>query len=61
VSFDSYKDQWLSEGLAQYAAPPSCGTSTGERAYAAILKKFARWTEKKSSRGPIVMGFAAEL
>ena len=56
VSFDSYKDQWLSEGLAQYAAASFLRNKHGERAYAAILKKFARWTEKKSSRGPIVMG-----
>ena len=56
VSFDSYKDQWLSEGLAQYAAASFLRNKHGERAYAAILKKFARWTEKKSVRGPIVMG-----
>jgi Peptidase family M1 domain len=56
VSFDSYKDQWLSEGLAQYAAASYLRNKHGERAYAAILRKFARWTEKKSRRGPIIMG-----
>jgi hypothetical protein len=56
VSFDSYKDQWLSEGLAQFAAASYLRRRYGEGDFAAILKKFARWTEKKSFRGPIIMG-----
>ena len=56
VSFDSYKDQWLSEGLAQFAAASYLRKRYGEGAYAAILKKFARWTQKKSFRGPVIMG-----
>ena len=56
VSFDSYKDQWLSEGLAQFAAASYLRRKYGEGAYAAILKKFSRWTEKKSFRGPVDMG-----
>jgi len=56
VSFESYKDQWLSEGLSQFAATSYLRRTYGERSFAAILKKFARWTEKKSFRGPIDMG-----
>jgi aminopeptidase N len=56
VSFDSYKDQWLSEGLAQFAAASYLERKYGQAASAAILKKFSRWTEKKSFRGPVVMG-----
>jgi hypothetical protein len=56
VSFETYKDQWLSEGLAQFSAASYLRHRYGEGAYAAILKKFARWTEKKSFRGPVVMG-----
>lgn len=56
VSFDSYKDQWLSEGLAQFAAASYLRRRYGEGAFAAILKKFSSWTEKKSFRGPIIMG-----
>jgi hypothetical protein len=56
VSFASYKDQWLSEGLAQFAAASYLRRKYGERSFAAILNKFARWTQKKSFRGPIVMG-----
>ena len=56
VSFDSYRDQWLSEGLAQFAAASYLRSKYGEAAFAAILKKFSRWTGKKSFRGPIIMG-----
>lgn len=56
VSFDSYKDQWLSEGLAQFAAASYLGHRYGPSALASILKKFSRWTAKKSFRGPILMG-----
>jgi len=56
VSFESYKDQWLSEGLSQFAAASFLRHKYGENSFAAILRKFARWTEKKSFRGPIIMG-----
>jgi hypothetical protein len=56
VSFESYKDQWLSEGLSQFAAASYLRRKYGENSFAAILRKFARWTEKKSFRGPVIMG-----
>ncbi len=56
VSFDTYKDQWLSEGLSQFAAASYLRSKYGERAYASILRKFAQWTEKKSEKGPIAIG-----
>jgi aminopeptidase N len=56
VSFDSYRDQWLSEGLAQFAAASYLRSKYGEGAFASILKKFSRWTGKKSFRGPVIMG-----
>ncbi|OGD11554.1 MAG: hypothetical protein A2W20_04725 [Candidatus Aminicenantes bacterium RBG_16_66_30] len=56
VSFGSYKDQWLSEGLSQFAAASYLRHRFGPAAFATILKKFSRWTGKKSFRGPITMG-----
>jgi hypothetical protein len=56
VSFLTYKDQWLSEGLAQFASASYLRSRYGERAYASILKKFVRWTEKKTAKGPIAIG-----
>jgi hypothetical protein len=56
VSFGTYRDQWLSEGLSQYAAAAYLRDHYGPSAFASILKKFSRWTEKKSFRGPVTMG-----
>jgi len=56
VSFATYRDQWLSEGLAQFAAASYLADTYGDRAEAAVFRKFSRWTERKSRRGPILMG-----
>ena len=56
VSFDTYRDQWLSEGLAQFAAASYLRNRYGEKAFGLILKKFSQWTEKKSIKGPIALG-----
>jgi hypothetical protein len=56
LSFATYRDQWLSEGLAQFAAASYLRAKYGESAYGAILKKFSQWTEKKSAMGPISLG-----
>jgi hypothetical protein len=39
VTWDRYRDQWLSEGLAQFAAARYIRERQGERAYLAILKR----------------------
>ncbi len=56
VSWRSYQDQWISEGLAQFAAVLFLREKYGQDAYRQILKKFSRWTEKKSKWGPITLG-----
>jgi hypothetical protein len=56
VTWDRYRDQWLSEGLAQYASARYIREQEGERAYTAILKRFAQWTERASNYGPITLG-----
>ncbi len=56
VSFATYRDQWLSEGLAQFASASYLIHKNGERARADVLKKFSRWTEKKTAKGPINLG-----
>jgi len=52
----TYHDQWLSEGLAQYAAVRYLTSKYGEDKLPAILKKSVSWTERKSEYGPIVLG-----
>jgi hypothetical protein len=56
VSYATYKDQWLSEGLAQFAAASYIRKKYGEKDFSAVLKKFSHWTEKKSDKGPISLG-----
>jgi len=56
VTWETYRDQWLSEGLAQFAAALYLRKRYGEDAFTAILKKFFQWTKNKSSRGSIHLG-----
>ncbi|MBP1767982.1 MAG: pepN 3 [Candidatus Aminicenantes bacterium] len=56
VTWARYRDQWLSEGLSQYASVLYLQSKYGEDARTDILKKFSRWTVKKSVWGPITMG-----
>ncbi len=56
VTGATYRDQWLSEGLAQFAAALYLRAEYGEEAFAGILKKFSKWTGKKSGRGAITLG-----
>lgn len=56
LAWERYRDQWLSEGLAQFASAYYLKTKLGDRTYAAILKKFAQWTERKADCGPITLG-----
>ena len=56
VTGAKYRDQWLSEGLAQFASVLYLKSKYNHRAFSAILKRFAYWTEKKSKWGPITIG-----
>ncbi|MGD9346510.1 MAG: M1 family aminopeptidase, partial [Candidatus Aminicenantes bacterium] len=56
VSWGTYHDQWLSEGLAQFASVLYLGKKYGQGTYSQIMKKFSSWTRKKSDWGAIVMG-----
>jgi len=56
VTWAEYHDQWLSEGLSQFAAIYYLKTKLGDRVFVNILKKFAQWTDKKSNYGPITLG-----
>jgi hypothetical protein len=56
VSYLTYRDQWLSEGLAQFSAASYIREKYGEKDFSAVLKKFSQWTVKKSDKGPITLG-----
>lgn len=56
VSWESYHDQWISEGLAQYSASLYLKDKYGEEDFGDMLKQFSRWTEKHTQWGAITMG-----
>ena len=56
LSWGSYHDQWLSEGLSQFASVLYLREKYGEGTYSQIMKKFSSWTRKKTEWGSIMMG-----
>jgi aminopeptidase N len=56
VTGERYRDQWLSEGLAQFAAVQYLKAKLGERTFAGLIRRFSQWTERKSKWGPITLG-----
>ncbi len=56
VTWATYRDQWLSEGLAQFSAALYLQSEHRDGAYSSILKKFSKWVERKTQWGPITLG-----
>ncbi|MFC2169103.1 M1 family metallopeptidase [Acidobacteriota bacterium] len=56
VTWSSYHDQWISEGLAQFSALLYLTQKYGEKAGSQILKKMYQWTMRKTDWGAISMG-----
>jgi len=56
LSWERYRDQWLSEGMAQFAAALYIRAKYGEEAYAGALKRFSQWTDRLADWGPITLG-----
>ncbi len=52
----NYRERWLSEGWAQYAAALWVRESRGEAAFRAVLDRFARWAWRYTATGPIHLG-----
>jgi len=61
VTWKTYHDHWLSEGLAQFAAVQYLGEKHGDEVYSPIFGKFSNWTERKSKWGPITLGARLSL
>jgi hypothetical protein len=56
VSWDTYHDQWLSEGLAQLSSVLYLRDKYGEKSHLDILKKLCDWTRKESDAGAVTLG-----
>ncbi len=56
VAGQNYRERWLSEGAAQYAAALWIRRSRGEEAFRALLARMGRWALRHSPQGPINLG-----
>lgn len=52
----SYRDRWVSEGFAQYAAALWTRESQGEEAFNRVLRKMVSWTRRLTWAGPVDLG-----
>jgi aminopeptidase N len=52
----NYRERWLSEAWAQYAAALWARESRGESTFRDILERFGRWALRYSDAGPINLG-----
>lgn len=57
VAGANYRERWLSEGLAQYAAALWVRKSRGEAAFRRVLERFTRWALRYDDQGPIHLGY----
>ena len=56
ITWDTYHDQWISEGFAQFASILYLKRKYGEGVFNYSLKKFNKWVRKKSKAGAIILG-----
>jgi hypothetical protein len=57
VGWDTYHDQWLSEGFAQYFAALYVGHSRGDEEFRAIMSDMRDWALRRSDQGPVFLGY----
>jgi len=57
VSGANYRERWLSEGFAQYAAALWTREERGEAAFQDVLARFGRWARRYDAEGPINLGY----
>jgi hypothetical protein len=56
VTPKSYRDRWVAEGFAQYAAALWARESAGEETFSRTLRRMAVWAKRMSSFGPVDLG-----
>jgi aminopeptidase N len=56
VGWETYRDQWLSEGFAQFAAWEYMRNQYGDEVWKKLGDIFQEWIEQKSYAGPLVLG-----
>jgi hypothetical protein len=56
VSGQNYRERWISEGFAQYAAALWMRHSRGDEAFGDVLRRLGRWALRENAFGPIHLG-----
>ncbi len=56
VSWKTYQDQWLTEGLAQFATLLYLESTLGENPFRKIVAGVKRWVFRKNDAGPVIYG-----
>jgi hypothetical protein len=57
VGWNSYHEQWLSEGFAQYFAALYAERRRGPDVFANIIRTMNRWAVSMSPQGPVFLGY----
>ena len=57
VAPQNYRERWISESFAHYAAALWLRHSQGEDAFQRALKQFDRWARRMADQGPIHLGY----
>jgi aminopeptidase N len=52
----NYRERWLSEGVAHYAAALWVRHDQGEKAFGDVLDRMAGWARRDTDRGPLFLG-----
>ncbi len=57
VAGQNYRERWLSEGAAQYAAALWVQHAHGPRTFQSVLRRLSNWALREGQAGPIQLGF----
>lgn len=61
ISWKSYQDVWLTEGLAHFSVLYYLKIKLPEKEYSRILRKLKRWVNRFSDSGPVIYGARINL
>jgi hypothetical protein len=56
ISWKTYQDQWLTEGLAQFSTLLYLQNTMGENPFRKVLASARKWVSRRSDAGPIIYG-----
>lgn len=56
LTYGTYRDNWLTEGLSQFSAILYLQQKYGQKAGEEMQKKISKWVSKKSGLGPVTLG-----